>query len=341
MPRQNSSKNQPNRPICGIKIATWLIIASVMLGNISLTAWATKLYQLPRAIDDPLKESKSVVYDVYGKYAVRGTKVHQASLRKMFDTGVKRLTGLDDPTKAWRRFIGDDDIVALKFNEVGSRELGVDTSVAAALLHCLYDAGFKPENFMLVGLDQLPPEAQGCRQWRYGWSQQELDFGSDSDNLAAWLDEVTAIINIPSIMDDNIIGLRCTMANLSWSLLKNPGRFYISHGDPFIPEIYNLPQIRQKVRLNIVIGLRMLYYGGPEVQEGYIHEYGALLFSTDPVALDRVVLELLRRQRRESPMPENTSDDISVAYLETAEAMGLGYDDLNFIEYYQIPHDKD
>ena len=108
-----------------------------------------------------------------------------------------------------------------------------------------------------------------------------------------------------------------------------------------ISEIYSLPQIRDKVRLNIVVGLRMLYYGGPKVQEGYVYEYGAFLFSTDPVALDRVVLELLRRQRRESPMPEYTSDDISVAYLETAEAMGLGYNDLNFIEYHRIQHDKD
>jgi hypothetical protein len=341
MPWQNSIKNQPNRPIYGIKITAWLIVASAMLGGISLTAWATRPYQLPRAIDDPLKESKSVVYDVYGKYSVRGTKVHQASLRQMFSTGVKRLTGLDDPVQAWRRFIGDDDVVALKFNEVGSQELGVDTNVAAVLLQCLYEAGFKPENFMLVGLAQLPPEAQGCRQWRYGWARQELDFGSDCDNLAAWLDEVTAIINIPSIMDDNIIGLRCVLANLSWSILKNPGRFYISKGDPFLAEIYNLPQIREKVRLNIVVGLRMLYYGGPEVQEGYIYEYGALLFSIDPVALDRVVLELLRRQRRESPIPENTSDDISVAYLQTAEAIGLGYDDLNFIEYHRIQHDRD
>jgi len=340
MPWQNSGKNQQNQPASGIKIAVWLITAWAMLGDISLTASATKPYQLPRAIDDPLKESKSLVYDVHGEYAVRGTEIHQGSVRRMFNTGVKRLTGLNDLTMAWRQFIRDDDIVALKFNEVGSQELGVDTAVAAVLLQCLYQAGFKPENFMLVGLAQLPPEAQGCRQWHYGWGQQELDFGSDSDSLVAWLDEVTAIINIPSIMDDNIIGLRCALANLSWSLLKHPGRFYVAQGDPFLAEIYNLPQIRDKVRLNIVIGLRMLYYGGPEVQEGYIYEYGSLLFSTDPVALDRVVLELLRRQRRESLMPENASDDIAVAYLETAEAIGLGYDDLNFIEYHQVQHDK-
>ncbi len=200
---------------------------------------------------------------------------------------------------------------------------------------------------MLVGLEKLPEEAKGTIPWQYGWQKEKVDFGSDKDYLAAWLDQVTAIINVPTLMDDNILGLRCAMANLSFPLVKSPGRLY-QHmrmdlkncGDPFVPEIYNLPQIKGKVRLHIANGLRILYYGGPVVRQTYVREASTLIFSTAPVALDRRGLELLRSSRREMVMPSGVSATLNAPYLLTAQAMGLGYQDLNFIEYLRVPSDK-
>jgi hypothetical protein len=302
------------------------------------------------AIDDPLRRQKSyvfeetpdAVYDVYGEYVIRGTRIHNASLKAIFNTGIKKLAGCDDPNQAWRSFIHDDDVVALKFTSVGSDPLGTNRAFAAALLQCLYQAGFKPDHFMLVGLDDLPDEAKGTRPCRYGWQQKKTDFGSDSDYLAQWLDDVTAVINIPSIMDDNIIGLHGALANLTWPMIKSPARFYQynSRGDPFIPEIFNLPQIRGKVRLHIANALRILYYGGPIVRQHFVYEYGAVLFSLDPVAMDLAAMKIINRIRRDNFMPANVPDNISVTYLQTAQDLGLGYCDLNFIDYQHIPHEK-
>jgi len=304
------------------------------------TSSANPPFHYHKAIDDPMGLQKSQVLDVYGDFAVRGTKVHIPSLRLMFNTAVKQLTGLEDAAQAWRCFIHDDDVVALKFTWVGGKELGTNHDVAAALLQTLYQVGFKPENFMLVGLDELPKEAEGTRPWSYGWQKEKVNFGSDSDYLARWLDEVTAIINIASIMDDNIMGLRGVLANMSLPLLKSPARLYLNGADPFIIEIYDLPQIRAKVRLHIANDLRILYYGGPQVRQCYVVENGSLLFSTDPVALDRVALELVRRARQTQLLPKNADDNIVADYLDTAQAMGLGYADLNFIDYHRIKHDK-
>ena len=237
-------------------------------------------------------------------------------------------------------FISDDDVVALVFAPVGGRKLGVNRGVATALLQCLYEAGFKPANLMVVGLDELPSEAAGTRPWRYGWQEQQVDFGSSSDHLAAWLQEATAIINIPSIMDDNIIGLRCALANVTLGVLKSPARLYVSSGDPFIPEVYSLPEIRDKVRLNIAIGLRILCHGGPVVRQPYVDDHKTLLFSRDPVALDRVALELIRRARRLMSLPPGARPEITATYLDTACAMGLGYNDLNLIDYRRIRHEQ-
>ncbi|MCP4713168.1 MAG: DUF362 domain-containing protein [Planctomycetes bacterium] len=304
-------------------------------------AWAQELpNRIMHAIDDPLEQQKSEIWDVYGEFAIRGTNVHVASLHAMLRTGVKNLTGLADPNDAWRCFISDDDIVALKFTHVGGEDLGTNEALAGALLDLLYEVGFKPENFLIVGLDQLPVQADRTRPWRYGWQNKEVDFGADTDCLPVWLDEVTAIINIPSIMDDNIIGLRGSLANLSFPLLKKPARLYLNQGDPFIPDIYSLPQVRDKVRLHIANALRILYHGGPVVQQKYVHEPGSLIFSIDPVALDQVALQLLRRTRRTMTMPYGVSDQISAIYLDTAYAYGLGYNDLNYISYHYIKHEK-
>ncbi|MBN1765343.1 MAG: hypothetical protein JW860_08815 [Sedimentisphaerales bacterium] len=307
-------------------------------------AWAPFEYR--HAIDDPLGRQSSRVFNVYGEYSVRGVKVHLPSVRRMFNTGVKQMAGTDDLSAAWREFIHDDDIVALKFTQIGAKGLGTNRDVAAALLQSLYEAGFKPENFMLVGLEDLPDEAEGTIPYRYGWQEQPVDFGSDTDHLPLWLNDVTAIINIPSIMDDNIIGLHAALANLTLPIVKSPAKLYEhmimgrgNMGDPFIPEIYELPQIRGKVRLHIANSLRILYYGGPRVKQTYVHERGELIFSTDPVALDKVALELLKTARRDLMMPPNVDINIRAPYLKTAQAMGLGYYDLNFIEYKRIPHE--
>ena len=316
-----------------------ILVAAIFV--IGPTVWAQELpYRYKHAIDDPLELQKSEIWDVYGEFAVRGADVHKASLHAMLKTGVKSLTGLEDPNEAWRCFITEDDIVALKFTHVGGAALGTNEALAGALLDMLYVAGFKPENFLIVGLDELPEQADGTRLWRYGWQNQEVDFGADTDCLPLWLDEVTAIINIPSIMDDNIIGLRCSLANLTYPMLKRPARLYLSRGDPFIADIYSLPEIRGKVRLHIANALRVLYYGGPVIQQRYFYEPGSLIFSIDPVALDQVALQLLRRTRRTMTMPYGASDQISAGYLDTAYAYGLGYNDLNFISYHYIKHEK-
>ena len=194
-----------------------------------------------RAIDDPLGLQKAAVYDVYGEFAVRGTKLHRPSLVKMLNTGVRRLSGLDDAKAAWREFIHDDDVVALVFTWVGGHDLGTNRGLAGSLIECLVGVGFKKENLMIVGLDNLPDEAAGTRPFKYGWRREKSSFGADSDYLAGWLDEVTAIIDVPSIMDDNVINLRCCLANLSLPLLKSPAKLYDymmeNPGDPFIPEV--------------------------------------------------------------------------------------------------------
>ena len=314
------------------------VLAVVFIGR---TGWGQSERRYRNAIDDPLGRQKSQVYDVSDPYVVRGFTVDWTQLRKIINTGIKKISGKNDPNEAWRTFIHDDEVVALVFSPVGGTELGTNDDLAIVLLQTLLDAGFKKENLMLVGLEELPVEAAGTRSWEYGWSEEPVDFGSGKDKLARWLDEVTAIINVPTLMDDRIFHLRGALANLTWPLIKSPAKLYITDGDPFIPEIYDLAAIRGKVRLHIENCLHIPYYGGPEVIGQHVFEHRSLLFADDPVALDRVGLELLRGYRRTEYMPAGVNEAIFADYLITAEAMGLGYSDLNYIEYDKLRPDRD
>lgn len=314
---------------------TCIMIISFIIGQAS-QAWAPYRH----AIDDPLNEQKSIVYEVYGQYAIRGMKLHHASIKQMFNTGIRKLAETKDIKEAWRHFISDDDRVAIVFTQFGGPEIGVNTEVASDLLKCLYDAGFKAENFMLVGLESLPPEADGTIPCQYGWQKETVDFHLDQGHLVGWLEQVTAIINVPSILDDNIVGLRCSLHNLSLPLLKSPAKLYRNGSDPFIPAVYQLPQIRDKVRLHIANSLRLLYYGGPTVNQTYVAQRNSFLFSTDPVALDTVAMYIVRHARETMLMPAQVKEKLTAPYLDTSAYMGLGYTNLNFIDYRRVRHDK-
>ena len=293
-----------------------------------------------RAIDDPLGQARSSVFEVYGEYTVRGAKIHIPSVRKILNTGIKQVACMDNSADAWKSYLHEEDIIAIKFCEVGGRQLATNKEFCSVLLQILYGIGFKPKQFMIIGLEDLPDEATGTIPWEYGWQEESVNFGSDSDNLASWLEKVTAIIHVPSAMDDNITGIRGALADMAWSVVKHPGKYYQSNGDPFIAEIYNLPQVRGKIRLTIVNNLRSLFYGGPNVKQIFVSENGSMLFSNDPVALDRIIMELLAKQRQENELPSGTEYFLSAPHLLTAESIGIGYQDLNMIHYRYVKHDK-
>jgi len=282
-----------------------------------------------------LGPKEAVVWDIYGDFVVRGQKIHQSSLEIILATGLMDVTGCDDPNDAWAQLLAPDDIIALKFSPVASEVLATNQAVAAALIASLTQAGFSREQIMLVGFEEPPAVAAGTRPCPYGWQENLTDFGSDRDYLALWMQEATAIINVASLMDDGILGMRGVLANATLDAVKQPGRLYVNGVDPFLCDIYAHPVVGGKVRLHILNALRVLAWGGPMGQERYIYEYGSLLLSEDPVALDQVALHLLYRARRNVPLPKGVDESVKAPYLETAHAYGLGCNDLNQIVYHR------
>jgi uncharacterized protein (DUF362 family) len=98
------------------------------------------------------------------------------------------------------------------------------------------------------------------------------------------------------------------LKNMSHGSVNNVAR---SHSTPdtnacnmFIPEIVNHPILRKKAVLQIMDGIKGVYQKGPFGQNPeFVWEYNALLFATDPVAMDRIEWRIIDAKRKEKNLP--------------------------------------
>ena len=104
---------------------------------------------------------------------------------------------------------------------------------------------------------------------------------------------VNKIVLMPVLKDHGSAGVTGALKNMSHGLVNNVNR---SHSTPdtnvcnqFIPQVVNHPIIRQKCVLHIMDGIKGVYQGGPAAwNPEWTWENNALMFATDPVAMDHV-----------------------------------------------------
>jgi len=119
------------------------------------------------------------------------------------------------------------------------------------------------------------------------------------------------IVAIPVLKDHGSAGVTGALKNMSHGSVNNVDR---SHHTPFtnvcnqfIPQMASHPVIRDKFVLQIMDGIRGVYQGGPFARARergkYTWEYNAMLFATDPVALDHVEWDIVDAKRKAQNLP--------------------------------------
>jgi len=147
---------------------------------------------------------------------------------------------------------------------------------------------------------------------------------SNRSYLAALLTrQLTKVIHIPSALDSVYTGVHGALAGMTLPNLDNWRRFVKAphHGNPYIAEIYADPRIRGKVVLTILDALWVQYAGGPLPQPNFVIENSALFASTDPVAIDATLLEMVEPLRKAAKLPEARP---LAGHIESAMNLGLG-----------------
>jgi hypothetical protein len=156
-------------------------------------------------------------------------------------------------------------------------------------------AGYDPDEYVqltLVGRGQDPKDDRCFRSHLGRIVTRRLD----------------KIILLPCIKDHHAAGATGALKNMSHGLVNNVFRSHSAPGScaivSFIPAVVNHPIIRRKCVLHIMDGIRGVWEGGPYGRNPeWLFDYNALLFATDPVAMDHVEWDILDAQRKKRGVP--------------------------------------
>ncbi|MBM4321122.1 MAG: DUF362 domain-containing protein [Deltaproteobacteria bacterium] len=225
-----------------------------------------------------------------------GRRIDAGVLAGMLEEGVTRLTAALTPDEAWARLFTPRDIVGIKSNHW--RFLPTPPELEQAIRQRLLALGI-PEQ-------QLAVDDRGVRT--------NLLFARAS-----------ALINVRPARTHHWAGVGSCIKNYIMFADDPPGWHADACAD--LAGLWELPTVRGKTRLNILVMLTPLFHGkGPHhFDPRYTWEYKGLLLGTDPVAVDATGLRILQAQRRlhfgsAEPLPVSPKH---VAYAETRHRLGV------------------
>lgn len=267
----------------------------------------------------PRDTARSRVVEATAPNIVRGAVADTHALRDMISDVVIRLTGEQSTEKAWRTILGNAERIVLKFNSVGTNLLTTNDTFARLLVSRLAIAGFSPETIALVEVPEYMSTELGTRKPAAGWDER-IEVGGKPTQLARWLTEADAIINIGFIKTHAIAGMSCTLKNLAYAAIRNPAKYHDRGCGPHVIEIMTKPAVTSRLKLNFANGLQFVVRGGPEATADSVVSRGTLVAGFDPVAVDTVALHLLMSERRRIGL----SDNIEVEYLREATRLNVG-----------------
>jgi uncharacterized protein (DUF362 family) len=330
------------------------------------------------------------VVEVFHPQAIVDKRIAQPAVRTMLTEGMASLTGDRSTADAWARFVSPADVVAIKVNPSSAPPTITSIALLREVISALNAAGVSnrsiivydrnsnqlevngyhtqvPAGVRVVGLDQRWSVKGSADVNRSGYDPDvycEMDcFGERETRsyLASIVTrEATKIVNLPCLKEHNASGVTGCLKNLAYGSFNNVARTHVdpkTYTDPVIPVMCSVGPLRSKSVLHIMDGLRAVYHGGPfGWNPEFTWEARTLLIGTDPVAVDRIELEIVEQKRREVGAPSlfdrnpanlGRSSDIERTahknpfyrepnHIRTAAELGLGTWDLPKIDRRRI-----
>ncbi len=272
-------------------------------------------------------------------------KVDKNDYRNMLQAGLMALAGTLNLKAAISKYL-PGGVVGMKTNCLARKFNSTPLPLAEALADLLVLSGISNENIIVWERTNQElewggfPVSQTAPGVRYigtdspgiGYSNDFYSSGPVNSLVSRILTEMlTYNINLPVLKDHSVAGLSGGMKNM-YGGINNPNKYHDNNCDPFVAHVSNLEPIKKKNRLTILDAVRLQYNGGPGYNSRYVTAYNGLIISDDPVAADRIGLEILEHFRKINNLPTLEKAGRPVRYLKTAEEIGLGTSSLNKIE---------
>jgi uncharacterized protein (DUF362 family) len=267
------------------------------------------------------------------------------ALRKMYLQGFTTLLGQKNPGDALHVIFKDKDKVGIKINTIGGRSISTTPNTSMSLAKLLTENGWNANNVLIWDRTNRELKEAG---YSLNMNQKGIKvFGTDSNNvgynrnLTALLnvgslfssiqtDTITASISLAMLKDHGLAGITAGMKNY-FGAIHNPNKYHDNNCNPFIAELFSCPMIQNKHRISILDALTVQYHRGPSFHPKWAENYGALIFSQDPVAADTVGWKIIEKLRKKKGIPSLEEEQRPPVYLHTAERMGLGISNPEYI----------
>ena len=248
-------------------------------------------------------------------------------VREMMARGIRTLTGARTTRDAWRRFFVPSDVVGLKVNCGGYPHCVSAYEIVAEIVRQLIGLGIPAKQIYVYERFQnqmdevnyaphLPPDVQLVAAERANRNVDnagydptvylEADlFGEDdtrSNMMRLVSQRLTKIINIPNMKDHGATGVTGCLKNIAYGSFSNVARTHqggTSHTYSVVGALASIEPLRSRTVLQIMDGLRGVWHGGPFARtRAYVFYPRQIMFGTDPVAIDRLLLDLIDKERR-------------------------------------------
>lgn len=248
-------------------------------------------------------------------------------VREMMARGICALTKQATPEAAWKVFFEPKDVVGIKVNCGGHPNCVSAYEIVAETVKRLGEVGIPPTQVYIYErfqnqLDEVnyPPHLpEGVtivaaeRANRYsdnnGYDPTvylEADLFGEEDtrsNLMRLVSQrLTKIINIPNMKDHGAVGATGCLKNIAYGSFSNVARTHfkgVSHTYSFVGTLASIEPLRSRTVLQIMDGIRGVWHGGPFARtRKYVFYPKQILFGTDPVAIDRLLLDIIDDKRK-------------------------------------------
>jgi uncharacterized protein (DUF362 family) len=249
-------------------------------------------------------------------------KVDVPTVKEMIARGMTTLTGDQDPRDSWRRFFDANDFVGIKINCSGAPHAMSMPDVVAEIVRNLITVGVKPTNIVihergggqirLAKYEGFVPQGvrvESANTW-LGFDPGvyvEANFFGEDDTRSFLLrmvtEQFTKIINVPNMKDHGASGVTGCLKNVAYGEFNNVARsHYKSQTETltFIGTLAATEPVRSRTVLNIMDGLRGVWHAGPfSTDKRYRFYPKQMKFGTDPVAIDRLLIDVIDNKRKQ------------------------------------------
>ena len=233
-------------------------------------------------------------------------------VQSMLDEALKVLLGEADTAQAWKRLFRKSDVVGIKSNEWN--RMPTPKELENAIRRRLLDVGIDEKN---MSVD---------------------DRGVLSNPVFA---RSTALVNTRPLRTHHWSGVGTCLKNYIMFVPDPPS--YHDEGCSPLGKIWNLPMVKGKTRLNVLAALTPQFWGRGAhfFDRRYVWQYKGLIVGVDPVAVDAVGAELLKR-KRVAFFGEDRALDVAPIHITAADKKyHIGVSDLSRIELVKLGWQED